>query len=317
MKQGSPEFHAERLKGIGGSDAPVVLNVSPWKSRRELWEEKVGLRAPEDLSDNSDVRRGVMYEDFAAEQYQKATGREFRIKPLNSQELFINAEHSWLRGNPDREIWPVNDFAGPGILEIKCPRVAKFHSMKLQGIPSDYLAQMHHYMMVTGYQWGSFAIWSAEEAELLPIIDVAAHAELHGVMFDLEQSFWQHVLDQTPPPDEPEIKVDIPAVGADPKFLKAKGEEWERMMGRLSEGHGALKEAQAYYDQAKLDSSPMVGDNEIVEGCGGRISFKWGKGRKLLNEVKLKEDWPDLQLDDYKEEGERKRVYRFTPKKGE
>ena len=40
-----------RQKGIGGSDAAAVLGLSPWKSNVRLWEEKTGLREPEDISD--------------------------------------------------------------------------------------------------------------------------------------------------------------------------------------------------------------------------------------------------------------------------
>ena len=32
MKQGSAEWHAERSKGIGGSDMAAVMGLNPWKT---------------------------------------------------------------------------------------------------------------------------------------------------------------------------------------------------------------------------------------------------------------------------------------------
>lgn len=49
-----PADHAawlkERQYGIGASDAAAMLGISKWKSNEALWEEKTGLRAPEDIS---------------------------------------------------------------------------------------------------------------------------------------------------------------------------------------------------------------------------------------------------------------------------
>ena len=46
------QWLAERVTGIGGSDAAVVLGLSPWKSRYELWAEK-SLAIPQDESEPS------------------------------------------------------------------------------------------------------------------------------------------------------------------------------------------------------------------------------------------------------------------------
>ena len=46
---------AGRRNGIGASDAPAALGISPFKSRGDLWAEKTGLVEPPDLSDNEAV----------------------------------------------------------------------------------------------------------------------------------------------------------------------------------------------------------------------------------------------------------------------
>ena len=51
------DFHNEqewlsgRMNGIGGSDASAVVGMNPYKSNIDLFEEKIGRRIPEDISD--------------------------------------------------------------------------------------------------------------------------------------------------------------------------------------------------------------------------------------------------------------------------
>ena len=39
-------WHQLRGKGIGGSDAGIVMNISNYKTPYELWEEKTGAKKP-------------------------------------------------------------------------------------------------------------------------------------------------------------------------------------------------------------------------------------------------------------------------------
>ena len=45
-----------RKSGIGSSEAAAILGLSPFKTNVEVWEEKVGLREPKDISDNPAVK---------------------------------------------------------------------------------------------------------------------------------------------------------------------------------------------------------------------------------------------------------------------
>ena len=53
----------EWLKGrknhIGGSDASACVGMNPYKDNVQLWEEKMGLVMPEDISDKDYVRYGT------------------------------------------------------------------------------------------------------------------------------------------------------------------------------------------------------------------------------------------------------------------
>ena len=51
-----------RMNGIGGSDASAVVGMNPYKSNIDLFEEKIGRRIPEDISDKPCVVYGKLAE---------------------------------------------------------------------------------------------------------------------------------------------------------------------------------------------------------------------------------------------------------------
>lgn len=58
LEHNSPEWLEFRKTGIGGSDAAAILGLSPFKTNVEVWEEKVGLRVSDDISDSPQVKYG-------------------------------------------------------------------------------------------------------------------------------------------------------------------------------------------------------------------------------------------------------------------
>ncbi|MBI0296748.1 YqaJ viral recombinase family protein [Streptomyces sp. PRKS01-29] len=51
FQPGSPEWHAARANGIGGSEIAAVLGLSPYESRFSLWHRKKNLVEPAEQSD--------------------------------------------------------------------------------------------------------------------------------------------------------------------------------------------------------------------------------------------------------------------------
>lgn len=46
------EWISGRMNGIGGSDASSIVGMNPYKTNIDLFEEKIGRKIPEDISDN-------------------------------------------------------------------------------------------------------------------------------------------------------------------------------------------------------------------------------------------------------------------------
>jgi putative phage-type endonuclease len=90
--QNTPEWHRWRMRGIGASDAPVIMGA-PFKTARTLWSIKTG-RMQEEPSGPA-ARRGHELEHFARRAYERQTG--IQMEPL----CLVHAELEWMRASLD------------------------------------------------------------------------------------------------------------------------------------------------------------------------------------------------------------------------
>lgn len=141
-------FLAERSRGIGGSDAPVILGLSKFSTPLQLWLSKTG-RA-EETPDNPVLRRGRKLEAVVASEYEEETGRTVRPGTFA-----VHPEIPWMLGHADRLIVSAHR-EDPGVLEAKAANVFKIREWDEEA-PLPAQVQLQHYLAVTGLQWGSVA----------------------------------------------------------------------------------------------------------------------------------------------------------------
>ena len=158
---GSQEEWLKNRTRIGGSDAGCILGVCPWKSSADLWDEKMGIKNPKDLSDNPLVEYGHNAEEHLRELFKLDYPQwEVRYLPNN---IWINDDYPWAHASLDG--WIVckekDGIQKAGILEIKTATIkSKEQAQKWRGqIPMNYYAQVLHYLMVTGFD---FAVVKAQ-----------------------------------------------------------------------------------------------------------------------------------------------------------
>lgn len=152
------EWLKERQKGIGGSDAAVILGLNPYKNNIRLWEEKTGKVQAEDISDKPYVKYGTQAEDLLRElfkldfpQYEVSHDENTIIKHPKYPFLFASLDGQLV----DKETGEL------GILEIKTTNILQSMQKEKwkEKIPDNYFCQVLHYLNVTGY---SFAILKAQ-----------------------------------------------------------------------------------------------------------------------------------------------------------
>lgn len=184
------QWHAERRKSIGGSDAGTILGLNKYSSPYALWAEKTGRVTPEDISDREAVRLGHDLEDYVAKRFAEATGKRVR----RENHFLVNSDYPFAHALPDRMV--IGENAG-----LECKTTSSFEIPKqcAEGeFPAVWYCQIMHYMMVTGAQVWYLAVlcfgrgfyWFRVERDEGEISALAA----------AEQEFWNYVRSGKEPP---------------------------------------------------------------------------------------------------------------------
>jgi len=287
--------HEARKSGLGSSDMPIVLGVSPWTRPEDLFEIKKGRR-PEP-EESPAMKRGKVLEAVAAELYQERTGR----KLWRSNQTIRHRNYNWMLAHLDRRI--VGEDKGVGALEIKCPGLRTFAKCRREGLPYYYLVQLQHQMDVAGYEWGAFAVFNSELWEMI-YFDVPRDQELIDLIHEKGAEFWHLVQTEEfyPLEKKPGIDakpIDIPDVKQ--KVITIESAEWAAAVERLRDAQEIVAEAKALEDEAKGEIQKIMEAIGAVaaEGAGARIYWVPQAGRRTFDIKAFQKAHPDINLEPY------------------
>lgn len=133
VEQGSSAWLELRQTKITATDTATIMGLNPFKTRQELWLQKLGLKDPEPLNDK--MLEGQILEEKARIYINEYLETDF--KPV----VLLSNSHAFMMASLDGM-----DSKGK-ILEIKCG--AKSYKQILEGyIPEYYIAQMQKQMYV-------------------------------------------------------------------------------------------------------------------------------------------------------------------------
>lgn len=152
-----PKSHEEWLKerrfGIGASDAAALLGMSKWKTNQQLFEEKAGLREPEDISDKPYVQYGHDAEPHIRGLFA-LNHPELKVSYESPYKIIRNSEHNFIFCTPDGELEEIGTDRKGG-LEIKTTEIrnpSQWDDWKGR-IPDQYYCQVIWQMIATGWQF--------------------------------------------------------------------------------------------------------------------------------------------------------------------
>lgn len=152
------EWLKHRKKGIGGSDAGVIMGFKQFKDEHghernivDLWEEKRTKGVSNKT--NEAMERGHKLEDLIRRQYA-VDNPDKKINVI--KDMYVHEKYDFIRASLDGEITFKNDKNKVGILEIKTTTIFNYDEYKkkwLNKIPDNYLYQILHYFLVTDYKF--------------------------------------------------------------------------------------------------------------------------------------------------------------------
>ena len=151
------EWLEARRNRIGGSDAAACMGLNPYKDNVALWEEKMGLTVPDDISDRPYVRYGAEAEAYLRGMFA-LDFPEYRVE-YSENNMYLNTRYPWMHAYLDGGL--VDPAGRHGVLEIKTTEILQgSQRVKWEDrIPDNYYCQVLHYLAVTEYE---FAVLKAQ-----------------------------------------------------------------------------------------------------------------------------------------------------------
>lgn len=187
--QGGKAWHDWRSKGLGASDAPIIMEVSPWSTPFKLWELKTGRKLPDEAG--FAAKRGQALEPIARKKYEEL--HKFAFPPRTFEAgIFRASMDGW------------NDELHCG-LEIKCPGREDHERAKQKEIPEKYFWQIQHQFFVTGAKWIDYFSYFVEKDGDKYDGDcekIRCYPDKEAINKYVERAekFWTLVTNDTPPP---------------------------------------------------------------------------------------------------------------------
>jgi len=287
-KQGSREWKRWRKTGIGSSDAPIVMGVSPYKTPFELWLERTG-RVMEPERGGYAAYLGHQAEPFIRSLYEEKTGNVYQ--PM----LIMSDEFPWQQASVDgAEI----DLAT--VIECKLNNEEK-HALAMKGkIPEEHWPQVQHQhsclpktsqvIYVSAPYREDMETLKPEDLVEIPVIRDQTYIDQ---LIIAEATFLEHVATDTPPQlvDADAIVINTP--------------EWNRVAKQWLKANVKFKKYKAVCDILKDALIEMAG-NKSVTGAGVTLSRTWVEGRIAYSKIP---ELSKVDFDKYRGKGS----VRWTP----
>lgn len=282
-----------RRKGIGGSDAAAVLGISPFRTARDLYYDKLNIAAVVEDDENWVAKKmGHLLEDLVAEIFERKTG----FKVYQIKKMFQHPLYPYMLADVDYFIeLPGGQTA---ILEIKTTNYnAKDHWWKdgKEIVPVYYEAQGRHYMAVMNVDEVYFCCLYGNNEDEAIIRRLKRDDTYESELIALEGYFWNdHVLACVPPPymeegDLVAISVYRHTGPADPSAgevaLNGQSKDcFARYLALQGEKAAAEDRVKSLDKEAKRLRALIVA--EMGQSCSARCDFEGANYAITYNPVK-------------------------------
>lgn len=252
IEQGTAKWLQWRKGVIGASEAAIIMGENRWKGRQQLLDEKLGLVEP--FGGNEFTREGNLNEPYARAALEQKYKE--RLSPTIVQDIrepFLAASLDAINSSMDQ------------IYEIKCGARSYEVVEKSRKVPSYYVAQVQHMLMVT--QMESLIFVSFRPHKPLITFEVFRNDSYIRELRKKEKNFILELQSQghkiqTEFRGKPIDQVRTSKVSSKPKKLKSKTKSpWLFEEGRLRYWDGSN-----YLEGNKPDIYEIDGVNHYWDG---------------------------------------------------
>jgi len=271
------QLQARKL-GIGGSDMPIILGLSSYKTPYQLYMEKLGFIQPS--TDETQAQYwGSQLEHIVRNEFAKRNNVR-----IDLPETFIHPEYTFLRGNVDGFITAWN-----AVLEIKCSSGFMANQWGEDGsdvIPLQYLVQVAHYCAVSGADSAYIAvlIGGNDYRQYKYTRDLALEEKL----IDEAKLFWMSVEAQLPPQPVNQIDLRLMYPRHNPAKVKTIAPDVEQQLSVMLDIRSKKKRLEEAEEQSKFNIMQYMKDAECLTDSEGRPLVTWKSSKRGTRTFLLK-----------------------------
>lgn len=171
----SPEWHAARATGIGGSEVAAILGLSPWESPYSLWHAKANGWISEP---NAEMEWGTLLEPALLNWYEAHAPNLVDIE--RAPGLYHHRSRAWQRASPDGIAWIADGGGGCDPILVECKKASSDDQWGTPGtdeIPAYYRVQAVWYMDTLGIHVTDFVVTNLGRAP-----------DIYSVTYDPEEA---------------------------------------------------------------------------------------------------------------------------------
>lgn len=274
------EWQTIRQSGIGGSDIPAICNHGGYKTKYQIYREKLGIRIKSDYKDK--FLLGKMHEETVKNWYIKVNSKH---KILPNDYMYRSVDHDFAIANVDGVI--VNQNNSCSVLEIKS--VGGYNKrLWVKGPPLNTISQTNWYLGILGMK-------NAVIAALIGLFEVVFFdfkfdAGLYQFQLHEAENFWKdHVLAKK----TPELSVTDNVVWD--SVIEEKDYSTDENLKEYVETYLTAKtqrsEWQALENQSKNQILEILKGVEVGIIGEYRIENKIKNNKKYFRVVKGEEKW--------------------------
>lgn len=272
---------------IGGSDAPIIMEESPYATPYQLWERRLkGIEIEENIA----MKRGKEWEPFAREKLEKLLN--VILFPISLE----SSEYPFMTGNID-----AIDLDGKIMAEIKMNGKER-HEMAKQGkVPQEHYGQLQHYLSLK--KLPGMYYFSCPYQEEGVIVEVARDDKYIRTMIEKEEVFW-NCLQTFEPPE----------LIAKDYLNQDENNEWLKLAKEIESLKIEDKRLKALHEKKEkelMEKLIELSGNKNSTAAGYRLYWKTIKGRVDYDKV------PELQginLNQYRKESSADWSFALPPK---
>lgn len=272
---------AARERGIGSSDVPAILGISPWVTPMDLWLVRTGRAEPQ--AENAAMAMGSALEPVIL----KLASDRLEARVVSPSSTFVGCKMHY-RANIDGMVGQAK--RGAPIVEAKTSgRADDWGDDGTDEVPEHVRAQVIYQMACASSDRAWVAVLLGDRGLRFQLHRVEWDADYAAHILDRVDAFWGRVMTDTPPDAVASLEVakrlrkdDAPTVDIDPGLFVAD-----------ESARKALAAAQEVADAAR--SRLMVALGSSLRGAGGGYTATISEvTTERFDAKQFRADHPDL-----------------------